>query len=97
MTALFQADRHFDVPSRRAIVIQGTVIAGTIRPGMELAIPWSEQQELVVRVAAVEEIDEREGGPTGLVVEYATTAERRLWQRLDLAGRVLESVPRAEG
>ncbi|HXE57419.1 MAG TPA: hypothetical protein VNK43_05420 [Gemmatimonadales bacterium] len=99
MTALFQADRHYDAPRRRAVVVQGTIVSGVIEPGMYLAIPWDEEQELVVPIAAVEELGDAggEGGRTGLVIPYTSPMERQLWQGIELGGHVLEVLPTIEG
>jgi len=84
----FRVDRVVDVASRQVVLLQGKMIAGEARPGMQVVIPWDEEYDLVVEVDSVDAA--APGAPGGLAVRWRNELERVLWRRLDLAGQTLE-------
>lgn len=91
----------FTVEGRPHFVLAGTVVEGTIRPGMVVCIPFNASLTMTARIDCIE-FARRSGGleDTCLCIRCDDPDELAVWRGLNLGGETLEvnshdSIPRA--
>ena len=91
MNAHFKVLDGFDLPSRRAWVLRGDVVAGSVRPGMFLSFPFNDSVTMSAEIGAVEAVDgPGQASAIGLLLEYEDDLGLELWRGLTSPGEVLE-------
>ncbi len=90
MSARFQVRDGFDLPSRRAWVLRGSIVEGSVRSGMFLSFPFNDSVTMSAEIDAVEAVD----GPgrasaIGLLLKYEDDLGRDLWRGLTAPGEIL--------
>ena len=78
MTAVFRVHDTFDLPSRRAFVLRGEILAGVIGRGMLVHRAGKHALDITAPIAAVESIDGPGFGAAtiALLLAYRDRAER---------------------
>jgi hypothetical protein len=85
----FRVASVVDISGSSIMLLHGEVLTGEVKAGMFAALPWDEEFDMVVPIAAVEHLGAPPAG-TKLAVAYANELERVLWRRLDLRDAVIE-------
>jgi hypothetical protein len=90
VTATFRVQDGFELPSRRAYVLRGSVEDGTVRAGMAVAIPVNSGLTVWAPILAVEAVD-RPGGvaAVGLLFECEGQIDAAMWDAFTLPGELL--------
>ena len=91
MNATFRICDGFELPSRRAWVVRGDIIDGTIQSGMFLSFPIIDGASMTAPIQAIEFVAAPSRDATiGLLVACNDDTDRALWRGAVVPGQVLQ-------
>ena len=88
--ARFHVSGAFPLRSRSLFVLAGSIVDGTVAPGMFVHIPFNLGTAMSATIHAVEFIRHADREEVGLCIKYADDEELSLWAGLNIGSETVE-------